>query len=87
MMTRRQVAVVIGLAGIYLGIMGFLSGMVVERIRFDARRNAVLTSLASAEQRLHARLLNFERSVVTADGSVKDSGIQHERDRSIRPTP
>jgi hypothetical protein len=41
--------------------LGFLSGMVVERVRFDVRRNAVLTKLSEAGQQLHGRLMDLER--------------------------
>jgi hypothetical protein len=60
MRTRYRRAVMIGLGCLYLGAVGFLSGMLVERIRFDLHRTAVLTRLAAAEQRLHARLMDLE---------------------------
>jgi hypothetical protein len=40
--------------------LGFLSGTVVERVRFDVRRAEVLARLASETQRVHARLMALE---------------------------
>jgi hypothetical protein len=47
--------------GIYVGAMGFLGGVLVERVRFDRARATVLERVAYAEQRLHARLMELER--------------------------
>jgi hypothetical protein len=58
---RTRLAVVIGLGGLYLGALGFLSGMLVERMRFDVQRAATLRRLAATEDRLHARLMRLER--------------------------
>jgi hypothetical protein len=41
---------------------GFLGGVLVERIRFDRERASVLERVAHAEQRLHARLMELERA-------------------------
>ena len=63
MKPRYRRAVIIGLGCVYLGGIGFLSGMLVERMRFDLRRAAVLTRLADAEKRLHAHLMDIEREL------------------------
>jgi polynucleotide 5'-kinase involved in rRNA processing len=60
MSRRRQLQLALGLS-LYLGTVGFLGGMLVERIRFDRERASVLTRFATAEQRLHARLMALER--------------------------
>jgi hypothetical protein len=61
-MTRSQLALTAGLA-LYLAALGFVGGMLVERVRFDQRRARVLTRLTTAEQQLHGRLLELERSI------------------------
>jgi hypothetical protein len=60
-MGRVRRVVLLGLVGLYLGGLGVLSGMLVERMRFDAERAAVLSRLAATEGRLHAHLMNLER--------------------------
>lgn len=59
-MSRRRRVLALGL-GLYAVVMGFLAGMLLERVRFDVERASVLTRVASAEQRLHARLMDLER--------------------------
>jgi len=59
-MSRRRRALALGLC-LYAIAMGFLAGMLLERVRFDAERAAVLTRVTMAEQRLHARLMELER--------------------------
>lgn len=60
-MTRRhRLAAIVGIVCLYLAGVGFLSGVLVERVRFDARRAAVLERLTTTEQRLHARLMDLE---------------------------
>jgi hypothetical protein len=61
MKVRYRRAALIGLGCVYLGGIGFLSGIVVERMRFDLQRAAVLTRLADTEKRLHAHLMDIER--------------------------
>jgi hypothetical protein len=63
MRARYRRAVMIGLGCVYLGGVGFLSGILVERMRFDLQRAAVLTHLAATEKRLHARLMDIEREL------------------------
>jgi hypothetical protein len=60
MRRRRRLAVIVGIVCLYLAGVGFLSGVLVERVRFDARRAAVLERLSTTEQRLHARLMDLE---------------------------
>ncbi len=59
-MRHRRLSLVLGM-GIYVGAIGFLGGVRVERIRFDRERASVLERVAHAEQRLHARLMELER--------------------------
>ena len=40
---------------------GFLSGMIVDRIRFDESRSTLLTRLEKDTQRVHQRLIAIER--------------------------
>jgi hypothetical protein len=63
MRARYLRAVMIGLGCVYLGGVGFLSGILVERVRFDLQRAAVLTRLAATEKRLHVRLMDIEREL------------------------
>ena len=58
------VPLVVGLVGMWLTLMGFLGGMVVERIRFDRHRTSVLYRLHSAEARLHDRLMAIEKAAM-----------------------
>ena len=59
-MSRRRRVLAFGL-GLYAVVMGFLAGMLLERVRFDVEWASVLTRVATAEQRLHARLMDLER--------------------------
>jgi hypothetical protein len=60
-MTRRRLAVLMGAGGLYLSILSFLTGVVVERVRFDRDRNSVLQRLAATQERLHTHLMDLER--------------------------
>jgi hypothetical protein len=53
-------AALIGLISVYLISLGFVSGMVIERMRYDMRRGAVLAELAEAKERLHNQLMALE---------------------------
>jgi hypothetical protein len=55
---RRALALSLGIYGVG---MGFLGGMLLDRVLFDRQRNSVLTRVAEAEKRLHARLMEIER--------------------------
>jgi hypothetical protein len=61
MRLAHPLTVIVGLGCLYLACVGFLAGVCVERIRFDAHRTAVLTQLGATNQRLHARLMDLER--------------------------
>ena len=51
-----------------LGV-GFLSGMIVDRIRFDESRSTLLTRLEEDTQRVHQRLIAIERGE-SSEGSI-----------------
>ena len=59
--TGRGLRILVTISALYLGGLGFLSGMVVERMRFDHQRDVVLRSLSDAEKELHARLIDIEK--------------------------
>jgi hypothetical protein len=63
MSARCRRAIVIAVAGIYLLGLGFLAGIMVDRMRFDARRSATLRELEEAEQRVRARLMGVEMGI------------------------
>jgi hypothetical protein len=60
-MTRRALGILIGVGGLYVASLGFLTGVVVERIRFDWQRAALLQHLATTQERLHTHLMALER--------------------------
>jgi hypothetical protein len=60
-MTRRALGTLIVAGGLYLTGFGFLTGMVVERVRFDRQRGVLLEHLAVTQERLHAYLMDLER--------------------------
>jgi hypothetical protein len=62
MMISRRNTVLITLAALYLSLFGFISGMLVERMRFDWTRSIVLMRLDATEQRLRARLMEIEKA-------------------------
>ena len=59
-MTRRRRVFVLAL-GLYAAGMGFLGGMLLDRMLYDRQRASVLARVSQAEQRLHARLMEIER--------------------------
>jgi hypothetical protein len=61
MMTRREVGFLIAGGYLYLTVLGFLTGMVVERIRFDRRRATLPQHLAATHERPHTHLMDLER--------------------------
>ena len=63
MARRRRLALALGLAYLYVLGMGFLAGVLVDRVRFDQRRAEVLRYLTLTEARLRARLVSLERRV------------------------
>jgi hypothetical protein len=60
-MTRRGLGILIGAGCLYLTALGFLAGVMVERMRFDRQRTTVLQRLATTQERLHTHLMNLER--------------------------
>ncbi len=52
---------VFAIVGCYLLGMGVLTGMLIERIRFDQSRSALLTQLENDTRTLHQRLIAIER--------------------------
>ena len=49
------------IAALYLLVVGFLGGMIVDRVRFDASRSVLLTRLEQDTHRVHERLMALER--------------------------
>jgi hypothetical protein len=60
-MTRRRLGVLLAAGCIYLAGLGFLTGVVVERVRFDRQRGILLQHLAATQERLHTHLMDLER--------------------------
>jgi hypothetical protein len=86
--SRRAAVLAIGFACLYLAVMGFLAGTMVERMRFDAQRSAVLSRLASAERQVRARLMDLEGDARRAVGSVtEDAARSEERSGSLALEP
>jgi hypothetical protein len=52
---------VFAVAGVYLLGLGVFGGMLIEDIRFDKARNALLTQLEKESDTLHERLIAIER--------------------------
>ncbi len=65
-MENRQV--VFAIAGCYLMGVGILTGMLVEDIRFDKSRSALLTQLEKDTTRLHKQLIATERETTVDRG-------------------
>lgn len=72
MTARARRAILIGVAVIYVAGLGFLAGIMVERMRFDVQRTATLTRLTAAEQRVRSVLMDIEvgASRRNRDGSL-----------------
>jgi hypothetical protein len=49
------------IAALYLLVVGFLSGMIADRIRFDETRSVLLATLEEDNHRVHERLMAIER--------------------------
>ena len=58
MENQRFVVVIVGL---YLLGVGVLTGMLVERVRFDESRSVLFTQLEDDTHKLHERLMAIER--------------------------
>jgi hypothetical protein len=52
---------IVTVAALYLLVVGFLGGMIVDRVRFDASRSVLLTRLDQDTHRVHERLMALER--------------------------
>ena len=62
-MTGRRALFLAIMAGcFYSTALGVLLGIVVDRIRFDAERAAVLSRLTTAERQVRVRLMDLERA-------------------------
>jgi hypothetical protein len=70
MTTTRRFALRVTL-GLYLLGLGFLGGMAAERMRVDARRDAVLRQYDDMLQRWHTVLMEIEKE---QDGRVPLKG-------------
>ncbi len=60
MKNRRFVSL---LVGCYLLGLGVLTGMLIEDIRFDESRSALLSRLENDTSKLHQRLMTMEREM------------------------
>jgi hypothetical protein len=60
---------IVTVAALYLLVVGFLSGMIVDRVRFDASRSVLLTRLEQDTRRMHERLMAIEREG-SREGSI-----------------
>jgi hypothetical protein len=61
MLTRHERGLLIAGGCLYLTVLGFLTGMIVERVRFDRQRATVLQHLDATQERLHTHLMDLER--------------------------
>jgi hypothetical protein len=60
---------VLAIVGCYLVGVGVLTGMLIEDIRFDESRSALLTQLEDDTSTLHQRLIAIERETVVDEGA------------------
>ena len=56
---------ILAIVGCYLLGLGILTGMLIEKIRFDESRSVLLTEIDHDRQRLHERLIAIERETAT----------------------
>jgi hypothetical protein len=57
-------AIVLGsAAAAYLVVVGFVGGIVVERMRFDAHRQVAVKRLDAEKERLRARAIALEQAI------------------------
>ena len=86
-MSARQIAGACML-GAYLLVVGFFGGVIVNAIRFDGKRAAVLSRLDDATGRVRAHLMRFEhdaaRSAEPRDASVASASIHPNEGRRAR---
>jgi hypothetical protein len=60
---------IVTVAALYLLVVGFVGGMIVDRVRFDASRSVLLTRLEQDTHRVHERLMAIEREG-SREGSI-----------------
>ena len=60
---------IVTVAALYLLVVGFLGGMIVDRVRFDASRSVLLTRLEQDTHRVHERLMALEHEE-SREGSI-----------------
>ena len=63
-MKRWRWTILNGVLGLYLAGLGFLGGIVAERIRFDTQRNVVLERFDEAVHQWHEYLMAREREAL-----------------------
>ncbi len=66
-MIGKQSRLVFVVIGVYLLSLGVLTGILVERVRFDEARSVLLTELEGDTHKLHEELMAIER-----EGAVED---------------
>ena len=69
---------IVTVAALYLLAVGFLSGMIVDRIRFDESRSGLLEKLEEDTHRVHERLMAIEREESrgkAAHKGTKENGL------------
>jgi hypothetical protein len=71
MENRRSV---FGVVGLYLLGVGVLTGMLIERIRFDEARSVLLTRLDQDAHRLRERLMAIEGETVVERKGPRGNG-------------
>lgn len=79
MSTKWRWAILGGSFGVYLIGLGFLGGIVAERVRFDHRRSAVLSRYDEALRKSHAHLMQLEKATSTGAEAGEDSWTAHIR--------
>jgi hypothetical protein len=52
---------IVGIVGVYIFSVGLLSGILFDRIRFNASRDVLLKQLDEHKNRLNSRLMAIER--------------------------
>ena len=59
--TEIEQRFIVTVAGLYLLAIGFVSGMIIDRIRFYESRSALLATLEEDNHRVHERRMAIER--------------------------
>ena len=60
---------IVTVAVVYLLGVGFLSGMIIDSIRFDESRSTLLARLEEDTEKIHQRLIAIERGE-SSEGSI-----------------